>query len=112
MKNDPARHHNRQQINLHSAVLLFAILQKSFTFQQSHSSQLYHNSKYDPLVTLQSGDTAFFCGLAVKFLLYPSDTEIREILRVYIENTISSQSGAKKSFRHMILTGYFQTNRI
>lgn len=60
MKNDPARHHNRQQINLHSAVLLFAILQKSFTFQQSHSSQLYHNSKYDPLVTLQSGDTAFF----------------------------------------------------
>lgn len=59
MKNDPARHHNRQQINLHSAVLLFAILQKSFTFQ-SHSSQLYHNSKYDPLMTLQSGDTAFF----------------------------------------------------
>lgn len=106
------RHHNSQQINFHSAVLLFAILQKFFTFQQSHSSQLYHNSKYNPLLILQSGDTAFFYQLAVKFFLYPSDTEIREILRVYIENTISRQSGAKKGFRHMILTSYFQTNRI
>lgn len=110
-KNDPARHHNISKLIFTQLFYCLQFRKKSFTFQH-YSSQLYHNSKYNPLMTLQSGDTAFFCWLAVKFFLYPSDTEIREILRVYIENTISSQCGAKKSFRHMILTSYFQTNRI